>query len=209
MVFCGKCGFQLTSGYITCPRCGTPTETEIPSDASQPDSPTIAASTIQGGIPSYSGSQETISPGRSREQQPLILGSPQPGYGSMEQMANEATNMMGTQYPTSAQEPTRTVYPNYVQPDATQYSQQGTSYSGYASATTSYQHITASQEAAEKVRARGRITGLLLILFGLLFILGAMVLFLLTRSTSTSNPASIQQTHVVVVMAFLHLTSHI
>ena len=105
MVFCGKCGFQLTSGYITCPRCGTPAETEIPSDASQPDSPTIAASTIQGGMPSHSGSQEAISPGRPREQQPLILGSPQPGDGSMEQRANEATNMMGTQYPTSAQNP--------------------------------------------------------------------------------------------------------
>jgi len=207
MVFCGKCGFQLTSGYITCPRCGTPAETEIPSDASQPDSPTIAASTIQGGMPSHSGSQEAISPGRPREQQPLILGSPQPGDGSMEQRANEATNMMGTQYPTSAQEPTRTVYPNYVQPGATPYSQQGTSYSGYAAATTSYQHITPSQEEAEKVRARGRITGLLLILIGLLFILGAMVLFLLTRTTSTSNPASIQQTHVVI--AFLYLTSHI
>ena len=45
MIFCGKCGFQLTSGNITCPRCGTPTETEQISDESQPDSPTIAAST--------------------------------------------------------------------------------------------------------------------------------------------------------------------
>ncbi|HYB00782.1 MAG TPA: zinc ribbon domain-containing protein [Ktedonobacteraceae bacterium] len=207
MVFCGKCGFQLTSGYITCPRCGTPAETEIPSDASQPDSPTIAASTILGVNPSYSSSQETIGPGRPSEQQPLILGSPQPDYGNVEQRANEATNMMGTQYPGSAQEPTRTAYPDYVQPGATPYSQQGPSYSGHATATTSYQHITPSQEEAEKVRARGRITGLLLILIGLLFILGAMVLFLLTRSTSTSNPASIQQTHVVI--AFLYLTSHI
>ena len=64
-----------------------------------------------------------------------------------------------------------------------------------------------AQVEAEKVRARGRITGLLLILIGLLFILGAMLLFLLTRTTSTANPASIQQTHVV--MAFLYLTSHI
>ena len=61
MVFCGKCGFQLTSGNITCPRCGTPTETELISDESQPDSPTIAASTIYGVNQSYAASQETIS----------------------------------------------------------------------------------------------------------------------------------------------------
>ena len=207
MVFCGKCGFQLTSGNITCPRCGTPTENEIALDASQPDSPTIAASTILGVNPSYSRSQETIGPGRPPEQQPLILGSPQSDYGNTEQRANEATNMMGTQYPGSAQEPTRTVYPNYAQPGATPYPQQGTSYSGYASAATSYQHIAPPQEEAEKVRARGRITGLLLILIGLLFILGAMVLFLLTRTTSASNPASIQQAHVV--FALLHPTSSI
>ncbi len=206
MVFCGKCGFQLASGNITCPRCGTPTETDLASDASQPDSPTIAASTIQSGNPSYFESQETVGQSRPHEQQPLILSSPQAGYGSSDQMANEATNMMGTQYPTSSQEPTRTVYPNYGQPGATPYSQQGMSYPGYATATTSYQHIAPSQEA-EQARARGRITGLLLILLGLLFILGAMVLFLLTRTTPASNPASVPQEHIVY--AFLHLTRYI
>ena len=201
MVFCGKCGFQLTSGNTTCPRCGTPTEVGMISEASQPDSPTIAASTILSGNPSTSGSQETISTGRPIEQQPLILGSPQLDYGSAEQLANEETNMMGTQYPTGGQEPMGTVYPNYMPPGATPYAQQGASYSGYAMAPTSYQHIAALSEEAEKVRARGRITGLLLILLGLLFILGAMVLFLLTRTTSTSNPASVEQVHAV--FAFL------
>ncbi len=207
MVFCGKCGFQLTSGNITCPRCGTPTETDISSDASQPDSPTMAATTIQGGNPAYSGSQETISPGRPSEQQPLILGSPQSNYGSMEQMANEATNMMGTQYPGSGPDATRTAYPNYAQPGLTPYSQQDASYSGYATATTSYQHIAAAQEEAEKARARGRITGLLLVLIGLLFILGAMVLFLLTRTSSTSNSTSLQLVHVL--LAFISFTGSI
>jgi hypothetical protein len=202
MVFCGKCGFQLTSGNITCPRCGTPTDTELISDESQPDSPTIAASTIFGVNQSYAGSQETISPGRPMEQQPLILGPHPNDYGSAEQMANEATNMMGTQYATSGQEPTRTAYPNYMQPGATPYSQQGTAYSGHAMASTSYQHIATSSEAAEKVRARGRITGLLLILIGLLFILGAMVLFILTHTTSTSAPSSIQQAHVAFAFLF-------
>src|SRR5215471_5502839 len=111
MVFCGKCGFQLTSGNITCTRCGTLTDTELISDESQPDSPTIAASTIFGVNQSYAGSQETISPGRPMEQQPLILGPHPNDYGSAEHMANEATNMIHSQYAATGQEPTRAAYP--------------------------------------------------------------------------------------------------
>ena len=185
MVFCGKCGFQLTSGNITCPRCGTPTESEMISDASQPDSPTIAASKIFMANQSYAGSQETISPGRPVEQQPLFLGSIPNDYGIAEQRANEATNMISSQsaynYP-----PQRASYPGYT-------NQNGTT-------TSNQQQFGASLEEAEKVRARGRIAGLLLILIGLLFILGAMVLFLLTHNTSTSAPSSIQQVHAAFAL---------
>jgi uncharacterized Zn finger protein (UPF0148 family) len=194
MVFCGKCGFQLTSGNITCPRCGTPTETEYISQESQPDNPTIAASTIFPANPSSVSSQETISPGRPVEQQPLILGSQPNDYNLAEQMANEATNMMGTQYAGSDQIPTRAVYPEYQPQSAAYYPQQpaGPYPSGYNMATPSYdQQFGTSSEEAEKARARGRITGLLLILIGLLLILGAMVLFIMTRTTSTSAPASL------------------
>ena len=191
MVFCGKCGFQLTSGNITCPRCGTPTETELISDESQPDSPTIAASTIYGVNQSSVTSQETISPGRPMEQQPLILGSHPNDYSLAEQMANEATNMMGTQ--NAGQIPNRAVYPEIVPRNAANYPQQSAAYPGSTITTPPYQQkFGASSEEAEKVRARGRITGLLLILIGLLFILGAMVLFILTHTTSTSAPSSIQ-----------------
>ena len=194
MVFCGKCGFQLTSGNITCPRCGTPTETELISDESQPDSPTIAASTIFGVNQSYSAPEETISPSRPMEQQPLILGSHPNDYNLAEQMANEATNMMDTQNTGTGRTSTRAVYPEYVPQSAANYSQQGAQYPGYNMATPSYQQqIGASSEEAEKVRARGRINGLLLILIGLLFILGAMVLFIMTHNASTTAPASIQQ----------------
>jgi uncharacterized Zn finger protein (UPF0148 family) len=204
MVFCGKCGFQLTSGNITCPRCGTPTETELISDESQPDSPTIAASTIFGVNQSYAGSQETISPSRPMEQQPLILGSNPNNYGSAEQMANEATNMISSQNAATGQESTRAVYPDYVPHSAANYPQQRAPYPGYAmqsGTTPSYQQqFGASLEDAEKVRARGRITGLLLILIGLLFILGAMVLFILTHNASTSASSSIQQAHAAFAL---------
>lgn len=194
MVFCGKCGFQLTSGNITCPRCGTPTETEVIADESQPDSPTIAASTIYGVNQSSVAAQETISPGRPMEQQPLILGSHPNDYNLAEQMANEETNMMGSQNAGTGQIPTRAVYPEYVPQNAANYPPQSAPYPGSPMTTTPYQQqFGALSEEAQKVRARGRITGLLLILIGLLFILGAMVLFILTHTASTSAPSSIQQ----------------
>ena len=199
MVFCGKCGFQLTSGNITCPRCGTPIESELISDQSQPDSPTIAASTNFRVNQSYADSQETIRPSRPMEQQPLILGSHPNDYGIAEQMANEATNRMVSQNTASGLEPTSAVYPDYVPQNAANYPQQRALYQGYTTTTTSYQQqYGASLEEAEKVRARGRIAGLLLILIGLLFILGAMVLFILTHNSSTSAPSSLQQAQHVV-----------
>jgi hypothetical protein len=195
MVFCGKCGFQLTSGNITCPRCGTPTESELISDQSQPDSPTIAASTNFRVNQSYAGSQETISPSRPMEQQPLILGSHPNDYGIAEQMANEATNRMVSQNIASGLEPTSAVYPDYVPQNAANYPQQRALYQGYTTTTSYQQQYGASLEEAEKVRARGRIVGLLLILIGLLFILGAMVLFILAHNSSVLASSSIQQVH--------------
>ena len=170
MVFCGKCGFQLTSGNRTCPRCGTPIEPELILEESQPDNPTIASSTIFGVSQPY--------PGTPVEQQPLILGPNPNDYGTAVQRANEATSMMGSQIVGTGQGPGRTAYPGYQPQSAANYPQQG-----------------ASLEDDEKVRARGRIVGLLLILIGLLFILGAMVLFILTHNSSTSAPSSIQQAH--------------
>jgi hypothetical protein len=205
MIFCGKCGFQLTSGNIICPRCGTPTETDQISDESQPDSPTIAASTNFLVSQSYPSSQETIRPGRPIEQQPLILGSHPNDYGIAEQMANDATNRMSTQYAGTGQIPPREVYPDYMQQSAANYPQQGMPYPGYAIAPSSNeQQSGASMEDAEKVRARGRITGLLLILVGLLCILGAMVLFMMTHNSSVSTPSTLQQAqHAVFALYYL------
>src|SRR5204863_9748843 len=123
MVFCGKCGFQLTSGNITCPRCGTPTDTSLISEESQPDSPTIAASTLFGVNQSNAGTQETTRPSRPVEQQPLILGSNPNDYGTAEQMANEATNMMGSQNAGAGQVPTGAAYPGYMPQSAANYPQ--------------------------------------------------------------------------------------
>jgi hypothetical protein len=202
MVFCGKCGFQLTSGNIICPRCGTPTEAGLNVEESQPDSPTIASSSILGLNQSNIGTQETITPDSSMEQQPLILGSNQYNYGTTENMANEATSMMGTQMAGSGQVPTRDSYPGYVPQSAVNVPPQSASYPGYTmqGATTNQQFGVISEDA-EKTRARGRIVGLLLILIGLLCILGAMALFILSHNSSASSFSSIHQAHAT--FAFL------
>jgi hypothetical protein len=139
------------------------------------------------------------------EQQPLILSSHPDAYGNAEQKANEATNMISSQQAFIGQEPTRAVYPDYAPQSAYNYPQQRIPYPGYAmqggTASSYQQQFGASSEDAEKVRARGRIAGLLLILIGLLFILGAMILFILTHNASTSAPSSIQQAQTV--LAFL------
>jgi len=195
MVFCGKCGFQLTSGNITCPRCGTPTEAESIIEEDQTDNPTIASSTSYGVNQSYPGTQGTGSPSRPIEQQPLILGSNQAQYGSPEQMANEPTSMMGSQTPgMPGQSTVRPTYPGYAPQSAASYPQQSAPSAGYAmQGGTGYQPNGISSADAESVRARGRVVALLLILIGLLFILGAMVLFILTHNASTSTSFSVQQ----------------
>ena len=196
MVFCGKCGFQLTSGNITCPRCGTPTEARWDLEESQSDNPTIASSQTSGINQSYPNTQGTFSPSRPLEPRPLILGPHPYDYGTAEQMSNEATSMMDSQIARTGQVPTREVYPGYVPESAANYPQQGASYPGYSmQGGTTYQQFGVPPEDAEKVRARGRIVGLLLILIGLLFILGAMVLFIFTYHSSTSASPSIQQAH--------------
>lgn len=195
MVFCGKCGFQLTSGNITCPRCGTPTEAESIIEDAEINSPTIASSSVLGVNQPQPGTQGAGSAGRPDEQQPLILSSNRDHYGYPEQMANEPTSMMGTQTAGMPdQTPSRSAYPGYVPQSAASYPQQGASYSGYGmQGGTAYQPNQTAPAEAESIRARGRVVALLLILIGLLFILGAMVLFILTHNASTSTSASVQQ----------------
>jgi hypothetical protein len=205
MVFCGKCGFQLTSGNITCPRCGTPTESESIIEEAQTNSPTIVSSPIFGANQSYLGTQGAGGPGKPIEQQPLILGSNRDNYGAAEQMAqmaNEPTSMMGSQTAgMPGQAPVRTSYPGYTPQSAANYPQQRASYAGYAvQGGTASQPYGTSPEDAERVRARGRVIALLLILIGLLFILGAMVLFVLTHNASASASSSIQQVQAVFAL---------
>jgi hypothetical protein len=201
MVFCGKCGFQLTSGNITCPRCGTPTEAESNIEDEHTNSPTIASNSFYGVNQSSPGTQGPVSPVRPSEQQPLILGSNRDQYGVPEQMANEPTSMMGTQMAgMSGQATVRPMYSGYAPQSATSYPQQSVPYTGYGvQGGTSYQPNGPAPADAEGVRAKGRVVALLLILIGLLFILSAMVLFILTHHASNSTSSAVQQTSLALL----------
>ena len=203
MVFCGKCGYRLTSGDTVCPRCGTPTDAGLILDDSPADSPTIASSPMLGVDQTQPKTQGPISPGTyaQQAQEPLILGPNGSNYGAAEQTTTQAPNIAG-------QPPARTSYPGYVPQGMGNYPQQRASYPGYApQGDARYQTIQgqagfASAEVARN-RARGRLVGLLLILLGLLLILVAMVLFIFTHNTATSAYSSTQQ--ALSVIGVFHL----
>ena len=206
MVFCGKCGYRLTSGDTVCPRCGTPTDPDLILDDSQADSPTIASSPTPGVDQTQPNNQGPISPGTyvQQTQEPLILGPNGSNYGA-EQMADQTTIRAPNM---AAQPPAKTSYPGYVPQGMGNYPQQRASYPGYPSqGDARYQTIQgqvgfASAEVARN-RARGRLVGLLLILLGLLLILCAMALFIFTHNTATSAYSSTEQ--ALGVIGVLHL----
>lgn len=200
MVFCGQCGFQLAPGTTQCPRCGTKVEEPVmePGDLTAPDAPTIASQSVLGRSPVQPTPQpltgETTQGGSqtsNNDPQKLVLPpvSNQNTYG----IENESTRTAyarpsrvntpgyntqnpttGTPYPQSGGDyPTRNAYPDYG-------TQAG--YQGYNTQVRgNYQEPVASSSS------RGRVVGLVLILLGLLFILGAVILFMLQRNHVISD----------------------
>jgi hypothetical protein len=195
MVFCGNCGFQLTSGNTTCPRCGTPSDAVPSIEEDHTDSPTIASSSFFGVNQPSTKTKVTGNQGKPIEQQPLILGSNRDYIGAPGQMANEPTSMISSQTAgIPGQSSSSSPYQGFVPQSATSYPQQGAPYTGNSmQGAEVYPPNRTSSTEAESVRARGRVVALLLILIGLLFILGAMVLFLLTHNASTSTFSQVQQ----------------
>ena len=191
MVFCGKCGLQLSAGDTVCPRCGTPTDPDLIPDESYANNPTIASGAMYAPEQTQPNTQRQGRP-TPAQQQPLILGPDGTLYAPDQQMANQATTMGAQPYGMPGQTPTGAAYPGYVPQSAGNYPTQSPSYAGSAAQGAPYYQAAqgpygASSAAAARTRARGRVIGLLLILLGLLLILGAMVLFLVTHNNSTTT----------------------
>ncbi len=223
MIFCGQCGLQLAPGSTRCPRCGTAVETAETATGGDlhVDDATVAsrAFIVQNQPP----------PQTPNNQQPLILrGSGDYGYGMQD--ANGATSRVeqvnyGTQVP-----PTQQVMGNsYAGYPAQQsggylpggYPVQNTGgyppqvfQSGYQSGMP-YTEVPAPMGGSypqysglpqqHAANTKGRTTGLILVLIGLLLIISAVVLFAMqqgliggTRASGSGSQRAYSATSAVV-----------
>lgn len=171
MIFCGQCGYQLSPGETTCPRCGAKTDADLLEHDPGSNNPTEishALLDLPQALPGRNNQQWSSVRQAPSGPQPLVLGA-----GTYdEQQANETTAMMNSQtYP-----PQQASYVGYPQQVGTGF--YGSQVDGYA---PQYQ---GSQPAvmAEMLEAskRGKTGALLLILFGLLLLTGSIVVLLLT-----------------------------
>lgn len=213
MTFCGQCGYQLTAGMRSCPRCGTAAEADIEPTIgnTHADDQTIASQAFIARNPN--------GPATPNNPQRLVL-RPRPGSGSSYEDPFGATSRVdapgfgipgqaGTYPPTTSQFPGASqpgILPQggqqgYMTQGGGGIPQQGASYPGFASQPgfppqiqqAQYQQqqqqqaMARAQEEQTARSARGRTTGLVLILVGLLFILSAVVLFIIQASTRASN----------------------
>ncbi|HZR43048.1 MAG TPA: zinc ribbon domain-containing protein [Ktedonobacteraceae bacterium] len=187
MIFCGQCGLQLAPGTKQCPRCGTVVEepTVAMEDLPSPDAPTTASPSLLGRSPLQptpqpaSGPPTQAAPPTPNNPQKLVLPPVEEtsNYDYNTQVANESTRVANTPNP-----PIGTSYPDYRQsggnyPTQAAYPDYGTqpAFQGYAPPGRDYQEPAAP-------RSSGRVVGLVLILLGLLFILGAVILFALQHN---------------------------
>jgi len=161
MVFCGQCGYQLGLGDTICPRCGTKSEVEPGEYDPGTYNPTEISHAVLD-VPT-----RAVPPAPQPE--PLVLGSQAPN----EQLANQTTTMMNSQ--------------NYPPQTYTGYQQQQPGMYGYPNPGV-YQQYQANQAAQAAALAqvleasrKGKVTSLLLILFGILLLIIAIIIFLLTR----------------------------
>lgn len=165
MVFCGQCGYQLAPGDKTCPRCGAKTDSDLIEHDPGTYNPTEVSHAILERTPTRAVRPPQRPDAIPRQNQgepparPLILGP----VIQDEELANETTTLMGAQ--TYAPQPSYPNYPGYPQAGYQPY-QAGPS--------------AAIAEILESSR-RGKITALLLILFGLLLLIAAVIVFLLNQ----------------------------
>jgi hypothetical protein len=177
MIFCGQCGYQLAPGEEVCPRCGTRAPANPLTQGSDAYHPTeISHAVLES--PRLSAPQRAIQPRQptpSEPAGPLVLGADYPN----EQMANEATKMMSSQMYTPQQS-----YTGYPQQSGYAQQRQQDVYAYNPAASYQQQQYQASQAATLAAilasSRKGRTNALLLILFGLILLIGAIIVFLLT-----------------------------
>ncbi len=165
MVFCGQCGFQLAPGTLRCPRCGAMVEADSGGATVEnlpTDGPTVASKRV-----TQNPSRPTYGPNTSSyDPQPLIL---------RDNEGATYNNTQGTYGPTVGGGPpsynpyqTQAETGNYVQPPVSPYA---------TPSTPPYPQTYIPDGKPAQRNSGGRVTGLILILLGLLLILGSMGFF--------------------------------
>jgi hypothetical protein len=175
MFFCGQCGFQVAPGMTRCPRCGAAVDTTDAGPAGElhSDDPTVASSSL-------SPSQTDI---RTQGDQSRLVLQPESrdDYGAPT-VFGSATRMDTPAYPAYGTPPGGQNYP-------TMGGQQGI-YAGYAPGGQPYQQNYPGQAQYDRAASnRGRTTGLVLILIGLLMILSAVALYILQHNSAIGSTA--------------------
>jgi hypothetical protein len=184
MIFCGQCGLQQAPGATHCPRCGAPVEGEGVVEEYYVDGPTAASFPYAPQTPPLPGKSSQAGAPPPNNPQKLVLG------GGRQNMpgANEPTGKVDASTyhtylsPSPSNQNTRT--PDAGYPSSGNYSSAGTSYPGILPASMGSASPSSSyyprQQSSQ--RSKGRVASLMIILFGLLLILGAMVVFALKQN---------------------------
>lgn len=184
MVFCGQCGFQLAPGTLRCPRCGAMAEADSGGatvESLPTDGPTVASKRV-----TQNPSRSAYGPNTSSyDPQPLILRDNAAATYNNTQGAYGATT--GGVPPSYNPYQTQAATGNYVQPPDVPYT---------TASTPPYPQTYIPAEKPVQHKNRGRTTGLVLILLGLLLILGSMGFFAyqhkmlpwLSHSSATPTP---------------------
>ncbi len=206
MIFCGQCGLQLAPGSTRCPRCGTAVEladTAMGGDLHVDDATVASRAFIVQNQAPWAPQTSQTPPQLPNNQRPLILrGDSDYGYGMQD--ANGATSrveqvnystqappsqqVMGSSYAGYPAQPRggypstqsghlvqntggyspQVSHPGFQSPYTEVPGQMGGSYPQYSG-----QYLPQSRATSTK----GRTTGLILVLIGLLLIICAVVLF--------------------------------
>ena len=184
MVFCGQCGLQQAPGATHCPRCSAPVEGDGVVEEYYVDGPTAASFPYAPPTPPLPGKSSQAGAPPPNNPQRLVLG----GGGQSMLGANDPTGKVDAPTyhthlsPSPSNPNTRTPYTGY--PGSGNYSSPETSYPGIlpgsmGSASPSGPYYPRQQSSQ---RSKGRVVSLMIVLFGLLLILGAMVVFALKQN---------------------------
>jgi len=141
-------------------------------------------------IPTIASNSMLNAPQPIPPQQPLILRSPDGGFGTLEQRdATNRTNAPGYADVAPAYNPeVQTPYPRFAAGDASH-----PGFTSQGSVGASMPGLSGAAPATTRSRRRGRTIALLLILFVLLFANGAIALYLFVIRPSTAPPTPSQQ----------------